>query len=131
MKSTGSINPYKIDAMKHQSRATMLAYPIILFSLQKPHILFSSILIMTAAPHHHGYHFKAIEISNFLALVEENMPVSAQLWQLVADLHAERYDKEQHTAVSLRIFWEFCCIPISKARNLNNSRGRILGRIAG
>jgi hypothetical protein len=46
MKSTRSINPYKIDAMRRQSKTTRLAYPIILLSLQKPRFLFSSILIM-------------------------------------------------------------------------------------
>jgi hypothetical protein len=109
MKSTRSINPYKIDAMRCQSKTTRLAYPIILLSLQKPHFLFSSILIMAAAPHCHGYQFKAVEISDFLALVEEHMPVSAQLWQLVADLHAERYDKEQHTAESLGCKFQEVC----------------------
>jgi hypothetical protein len=82
---------------------------MILLSLEKPHFLFSSILIMAAAPRHCGYQFKAVEISNFQALVEEHMTVSAQSWQLVADLHAERYDKEQHTAESLRHkLQEFC-----------------------
>ncbi len=102
MKSTRSINPYKIDAMRCQSKTTRSAYPIILLSLHKPHFLFSSILIMAAAPRCCGYQFKAMEISNILVLVEEHMPVSAQSWQLVADLHAERYDKEQHTAEFLR-----------------------------
>jgi hypothetical protein len=64
---------------------------------------------MAAAPRRRGYQLKAMEISNFLALVEKHMPVSAQSWQFVADLHAERYDKEQHTAESLqRKFQEVC-----------------------
>ncbi len=37
------------------------------------------------------------------------MPVSALLWQLVADLHAEKYDKEKHTAESLRRKFQEVC----------------------
>jgi hypothetical protein len=49
------------------------------------------------------------KLRDFLALVEEYMPVSAQSWQLVADLHAEKYNKEKRTAESLqRKFQEVC-----------------------
>jgi hypothetical protein len=65
---------------------------------------------MVAAARRRGFQLKATEINNFLALVEEYMPVSAQLWQLVADLHAEKSNKEKRTAESLRHkFQEVCC----------------------
>ncbi len=82
---------------------------IILISLQNQHFLLYTIIIMAASARCRGFQFKATEINNFLALVEEYMPVSAQLWQLVADLHAEKYSKEKRTAESLRRkFREVC-----------------------
>jgi hypothetical protein len=64
---------------------------------------------MAAAACRCGFQFKATEINNFLALVEEYMPVSAQSWQLVVDLHAEKYNKEKRTSESLwRKFQEVC-----------------------
>jgi hypothetical protein len=64
---------------------------------------------MAAAARRRGFQFKATEINDFLALVEEYMPVSAQLWQLVADLHAEKYNKEKRTAESLRRKFQEVC----------------------
>jgi hypothetical protein len=64
---------------------------------------------MAAAACCRGFQFKATEINDFLALVEEYMPVSAQSWQLVADLHAEIYNKEKRTAESLRHKFQEVC----------------------
>jgi hypothetical protein len=79
-------NPYKIDAMRCQSKKVRSACPIVLLFLQNPQLLFSSILIIATATYHRGYQFKAIAISNFQVLVEKHMPVSVHSWQLVADL---------------------------------------------
>jgi hypothetical protein len=64
---------------------------------------------MAAAACRRGFQFKATEINDFLALVEEYMPVSAQSWQLVTDLHAEKYNKEKRTAESLQCKFQEVC----------------------
>ena len=49
-----------------------------------------------------GYQFRADELNNFLDIVESFLPISAQNWQAVADIHLENYRQEAWTAESLR-----------------------------
>jgi hypothetical protein len=37
----------------------------------------------------HGYQFRADELNDFLDIVESFLPISAQNWQAVADIHLE------------------------------------------
>ncbi len=56
-----------------------------------------------------GYQFRAEELNDFLDLVENFLPISAQNWQAVADIHLEKYRREVRTAKSLhRKFQEIC-----------------------
>ncbi len=58
---------------------------------------------------HCGYQFRAEELNDFLDLVENFLPISAQNWQAVADIHLEKYCREAWTAESLhRKFQEIC-----------------------
>ena len=50
----------------------------------------------------HGFQFRAEELDDFLDLVESFLPISAQNWQAVADVHLENYRGEARTAESLR-----------------------------
>jgi hypothetical protein len=45
-----------------------------------------------------GYQFRAEELSNFLEIVESFLPISAQNWQAVADIHLENYRREARAA---------------------------------
>ena len=52
---------------------------------------------------HSGYQFRAEELNDLLDLVESFLPISAQNWQAVADVHLENYRRDQaQTAKSLR-----------------------------
>ena len=42
----------------------------------------------------HGYQLRAEELKNFLDLVKSFLPISAQNWQAVADVHLENYRRE-------------------------------------
>jgi len=49
-----------------------------------------------------GFQFWAEELDNFLDIVESFLPISAQNWQAVADVHLENYHWEARMAESLR-----------------------------
>jgi hypothetical protein len=49
-----------------------------------------------------GYQFRAEELNDFLDIVKSFLPISAQNWQAVADVHLENYRQEARTAESLR-----------------------------
>jgi hypothetical protein len=70
----------------------------------------SSVLILLSFRAHGSYSsiapprisVSAEELDNFLDLVESFLPISAQNWQAVADVHLENYRREARTAESLR-----------------------------
>ena len=49
-----------------------------------------------------GFQFRAEELDDLMDLVESFLPISAQNWQAVADVHLENYRREARTAESLR-----------------------------
>ena len=49
-----------------------------------------------------GFQFRAEELNDLMDLVESFLPISAQNWQAVADVHLENYRREARTAESLR-----------------------------
>ncbi len=49
-----------------------------------------------------GFQFRAEELNDLMDLVESFLPISAQNWQAVADVHLENYRREEWTAESLR-----------------------------
>jgi len=49
-----------------------------------------------------GFQFRAEELDDLMDLVESFLPISAQNWQAVADVHLENYHREARTAESLR-----------------------------
>ncbi len=48
-----------------------------------------------------GLQFRAEELDDLMDLVESFLPISAQNWQAVADVHLENYRREAQTAESL------------------------------
>jgi len=48
-----------------------------------------------------GFQFRAEKLDNFLDIVEHFLPISAQNWQAIADVHLENYHQEAQTAESL------------------------------
>jgi len=50
---------------------------------------------------HRGFQFQAEELDDFLDIVESFLPISAQNWLAVADVHLENYCREAQTAESL------------------------------
>jgi hypothetical protein len=65
---------------------------------------FIDFLLMAPIPpsRRRGYQFRAEELNDFLDIVESFLPISAQNWQAVADVHLENYCQEARTAESLR-----------------------------
>jgi hypothetical protein len=63
------------------------------------------IVLMAPIPlsRRHGFQFRAEELDDLMDLVESFLPISAQNWQAVADVHLENYRREARTAESL------CC----------------------
>ncbi len=53
------------------------------------------------SPRRHGYQFIVEELNNFLVIVESVLPVLAQNWKAVADIHLENYRREARMAESL------------------------------
>ena len=49
----------------------------------------------------HGFQFRVEELDDLLDIVESFLPISAQNWQAVADVHLENYRREARTAESL------------------------------
>jgi hypothetical protein len=49
-----------------------------------------------------GFQFRVEELDDFLDIVESFLPISAQNWQAIADVHLENYRREARTAESLR-----------------------------
>jgi hypothetical protein len=75
----------------------------------------------------HGFQFRAEELDDFLDLVESFLPISAQNWQAVADVHLENYHREARTAESLRRkFQEISC----RTGSLVMARLTVLAEIA-
>jgi len=57
-----------------------------------------------------GLQFRAEELDDLMDLVESFLPISAQNWQAVADVHLENYSREAQLAESLRRkFQEISC----------------------
>jgi hypothetical protein len=50
----------------------------------------------------HGFQFRAEELDDLMDFVESFLPISAQNWQAVANIHLENYCREARTAESLR-----------------------------
>ena len=50
----------------------------------------------------HGYQVRAEKLNDFLEIVESFLPILAQNWQAVADIHLENYRRESRMAESLR-----------------------------
>jgi len=62
------------------------------------------------SPRRHGYQFIVEELNNFLVIVESVLPVLAQNWKAVADIHLENYRQEARTVESLRCkFQKIAC----------------------
>ena len=55
-----------------------------------------------ASSHRCVFQFRAEELDDLMDLVESFLPISAQNWQAVADVHLENYRREARTAESLR-----------------------------
>jgi hypothetical protein len=51
--------------------------------------------------HRRGFQFQAEELDDLMDLVESFLPISAQNWQAVANVHLENYRREARTAESL------------------------------
>jgi hypothetical protein len=49
-----------------------------------------------------GFQFRVEELDDLMDLVQSFLPISAQNWQAVADVHLENYRREVRTAESLR-----------------------------
>ena len=49
-----------------------------------------------------GFQFRVEELDDLLDIVKSCLPISAQNWQAVADVHLENYRREARTAESLR-----------------------------
>jgi hypothetical protein len=49
-----------------------------------------------------GFQFQVEELDDLLDIVKSCLPISAQNWQAVADVHLENYRREARTAESLR-----------------------------
>jgi hypothetical protein len=54
-----------------------------------------------ASSHRCVFQFRAEELDDLMDLVESFLPISAQNWQAVADVHLENYRREARTAESL------------------------------
>ena len=94
-------------------------------------------------PRRRGYQFRAEELNDFLDIVESFLPILAQNWQAVADVHLENYRQEARTAESLRRkFQEIArrtgptgdpnCPPyIIKAKNINRQLVQMIDASSG
>jgi hypothetical protein len=47
------------------------------------------------------YQFRGVDLNNFFDIVKNFLPISAQNWQAIANVHLENYRREAQTAESL------------------------------
>jgi hypothetical protein len=79
-----------------------------------------------------GYQFRANELHVLFGFSRDFLPLSAQNWQAVADVHLENYRREARTAESLHHkFQENCPDYVVKAKQINRQLIQMIDALSG